>query len=72
MSCYGWCRKSEARILSHLKSGSFPSEALVNSCCWSWICKVRGLHYNEVDAGTWEDICRERGYVFARENPRGF
>jgi hypothetical protein len=72
MSCYGYCRRSESSILSDIKRGGIPSEALVNSCCWKRICQVRGLHFNEIDDETWRDICRQRGYVFARENPRGF
>jgi hypothetical protein len=72
MSCYGYYRRSESSILSDIKRGGIPSEALVNSCCWKRICQVRGLHFNEIDDETWRDICRQRGYVFARENPRGF
>jgi len=68
--CY--CETSEAEILNDIKRDAIPDGALVNSCCWRRICQVRGRHFNKIDPETWSDICRKRGYLFARENPRGF
>lgn len=68
--CY--CDNSDVEILNDLKRGSIPDEALVNSCCWRRICQVRGRYFEEVDDETWRDICRERGYLRRRQNPRGF
>ena len=68
--CY--CSVSDEEILSALKEGSVPDEALVYSCCWRNICRVRGLFFNLVSAETWVQICQRRGYVQQRENPRDF
>lgn len=68
--CY--CDNEDWDILNDIRNGSVPSDALVQSCCWSRVCQVRGRNYNHVDPETWEQICRERGYSYARENPRGF
>ena len=68
--CY--CGVSDEEILSALKEGSVPDEALVFSCCWKNICRVRGLFFNLVSAETWTEICRRRGYIQQRQNPRGF
>jgi hypothetical protein len=68
--CY--CNVLESKVLHDLKRGAPPEEALVTSCCWKTICRVRGRNYNQLDAETWIDICRKRGYLFARQNPRGF
>ena len=68
--CY--CDNEDWDILNDTRNGSVPSDALVQSCCWRRVCQVRGRNYHLVAPETWEQICRERGYSFARENPRGF
>jgi hypothetical protein len=68
--CY--CSLSDEEILIALKDASVPDEALVFSCCWKNICRVRGLFFNLVPADAWTEICRRRGYIQRRENPRGF
>ena len=68
--CY--CGKSERVILCDLKQETFPDESLVTSCCWRTICRVRGKNISQIKAETWVDVCRKRGYLFARQNPRGF
>lgn len=50
--------------------GSIPDHAYANSCWWRRICQVRGRYYSQVDPEVWVDICRTRGYVLARQNPR--
>ena len=70
LGCY--CNLSESEILSDLKAGSVPEEALVNQCCWRTICRVRGLNFNSIDPETWRETCQKRGYIQQRENPRGF
>jgi hypothetical protein len=69
-ACY--CKLPDQEVLADLKEGSIPDEALVFSCCWKNICRVRGLFFNLVPAETWIEICRKRGYIQHRENPRGF
>lgn len=68
--CY--CSVDGRTVLRDLRSGSVPDEALVYSCCWRHICRVRGLYFGEVSEETWREICQRRGYLRERENPRGF
>jgi hypothetical protein len=68
--CY--CTVQNEEVLRHLIAGSLPDEALVYSCCWRHICRVRGLFFTRVSAETWREICQRRGYLRERENPRGF
>jgi len=68
--CY--CNLPDEEVLADLKEDSIPDEALLYSCCWKNICRVRGLFFNLVSAETWIEICRRRGYIKQRENPRGF
>jgi hypothetical protein len=67
-----YCNRSDADILDDIIRGNIPDDALASDCCWKRICQVRGRHFNKVDPDTWSEICRERGYVRTRENPRGF
>jgi hypothetical protein len=69
-SCY--CDVAEYSVLKDLVVGSVPDAALVYSCCWRHICRVRGLHFGLVADDTWREICQRRGYLRERENPRGF
>jgi hypothetical protein len=59
--CY--CSAPDNDILEDLKTGSVPDEALVNSCCWKNICRVRGRFFGQVPDDTWTEICRRRGYI---------
>lgn len=79
--CGCYCDKSENEVLDDLRRGSVPDEALVRSCCYKWICKVRGTtrfglaesssDYEE-EAEKWRELCKKRKYLFNRQNPRGF
>lgn len=69
MMCY--CDSSERQIFDDIKRLSIPSDALIRSCCWKKICQVRGS-FGRIDDEAWREICRKRGYLFRRENPRGF
>ena len=68
--CY--CKVRDAVVLHDLILGAVPDEALVYSCCWRHICRVRGLNFNQVSEEIWREICQRRGYLRERENPRGF
>lgn len=68
--CY--CSTNADDTLKDLQNGSIPEDALVNSCCWRWICTVRGRFFPFVNAETWHELCQKRGYLFGRQNPRGF
>jgi hypothetical protein len=63
---------SENEILSDLSRCSFRPETLTRSCCWSEINRVRGLNPGTNDQEAWRELCRVRGYLHARQNPRGF
>ena len=63
---------SEEEILADLQRCSLPPEALTRNCCWSEICRLRGLNPHIVDEQSWREICATRGYLLARQNPRGF
>jgi hypothetical protein len=67
-----YCNQSDDVILDDIIRGGVPDEALVSGCCWRRICQVRGRNFNSISADTWGEICRKRGYVFGRQNPRGF
>lgn len=68
--CY--CDEPDAVILEDIQRAGVPEEALVNACCWARVCQVRGRNFWSVDPETWREICRTRGYLLARQNPRGF
>lgn len=68
--CY--CSVAEEEVLMDLTEGTIPDEALIFSCCWRYICRVRGRFFNQVSAETWVETCQRRGYLQQRENPRGF
>lgn len=66
------CQRDDEEILGWIQSEALPDEALVNTCCWKRICQVRGRNFSQVDEETWSNICFKRGYLFGRQNPRGF
>jgi len=68
--CY--CNTTAAETFNDLQHGTVPEDARVNSCCWRWICKVRGWFFTAIDAEIWREICQKRGYLLARQNPRGY
>ena len=68
--CY--CNVGDRAVLRDLVNGAVPDEALVYSCCWKHICRIRGLFFGDVPEETWREICQRRGYLRERENPRGF
>ena len=68
--CY--CSLPDDHILADIQSARIPDTALVNSCCWSRVCQVRGRNFSVVENDTWVEICTQRGYIHARKNPRGF
>ena len=63
---------SQEELLSDLQRFSLPPEALTRSCCWSEICRLRALSLAPIDAESWNELCVTRGYLLARQNPRGF
>ena len=67
-----YCRRADSVILDDIINRSIYEEALVRDCAWRRICQVRGRNFNRVDYRVWTWICTERGYLRARENPRGF
>ncbi len=68
--CY--CDTNASEVLDDIVRETVPDEALVNGCCWRHICRVRGGNFNQIDPEVWSDLCRRRGYLFGRQNPRGF
>ena len=70
LGCY--CEKAENVVLSDIQNGTVPDEALVNKHCWQWICTVRADWLSSVNEETWRELCAKRGYLRARQNPRGF
>jgi hypothetical protein len=63
---------SQEELLADLNRCSLPPEALTRSCCWAEICRLRSLSHPPIDAESWREICVTRGYLLARQNPRGF
>lgn len=63
---------SQEELLADLQRCSLPPEALTRKCCWSEICRIRALSQPPIDAEAWREICVTRGYLLARQNPRGF
>jgi hypothetical protein len=63
---------SQEELLADLGRCSLPSEALTRNCCWSEICRIRCLSQPPIDAESWREVCTTRGYLLARQNPRGF
>jgi hypothetical protein len=68
--CY--CDSPEDQILLDIGRGSVPEDALVRACCWREICRTRGRNFDRVDADVWRQVCAKRGFLYARQNPRGF
>ena len=63
---------AQEELLADLHRCSLAPEALTRNCCWSEICRIRALSQPPIDADSWRDICITRGYLLARQNPRGF
>lgn len=63
---------AQEELLSDLQRCSLPPEALTRNCCWSEICRIRALSHPPIDSESWREICVTRGYLMARQNPRGF
>jgi len=63
---------SQEELLADLHRCSLPAEALTRNCCWSEICRIRALSQPPIDGESWREICVTRGYLLARQNPRGF
>lgn len=63
MPICAYCSKSDRAILHDITHGVVPDEALAEPHCWKTICAVRGRHFREVDALTWQRLCTRRGYV---------
>ena len=77
--CY--CETPQTQVLTDLEHGSIPDEALMNNCCFKWICEVKarcrfglsdGSSDWEEEAEAWIELCRKKGYLRQRQNPRGF
>jgi len=76
--CY--CDSADEAILRDLEQQTVPDDALLRHCCWSRISQVRGRTFSgsettpswDPDGEIWKDLCRKRGYLHARQNPRGF
>lgn len=63
---------AQEELITDLQRSSLPSEALTRNCCWSEICRICALSQPPIDAESWREICVTRGYLLARQNPRGF
>ena len=76
--CY--CEDNDRGILNDLRHGNIPDYALVERCCWKRICQVRSRYPRDPEDGLiwdadgeiWRELCTKRGYLMARQNPRGF
>ncbi len=68
--CY--CGEPDNTILADILRCAVPEDALVNDCCWRRVCQVRGRNDADIDPETWSELCRIRGYLRYRQNPRGF
>jgi len=63
---------AQEELLADLQRCSLPPEALTRNCCWSEICRIRTFSHPAIDLDSWREICVTRGYLLARQNPRGF
>lgn len=63
---------AQEALLIDLQRCSLPPEALTRTCCWREICRIRAFSHPPIDSETWREICVTRGYLLARQNPRGF
>ncbi len=63
---------TQEELLRDLHRCSLAPEALTRNCCWSEICRIRAFSHPAIGADSWREICVTRGYLLARQNPRGF
>lgn len=63
---------SSEELTVDLLRGSLSSQALTRACCWAKVCRLRNSINPPIDQGAWREICATRGYLLARQNPRGF
>lgn len=63
---------AQEKLLLDLQRCSLRPEALTRNCRWSEICRIRALSHPPIDFESWREICVRRGYLMARQNPRGF
>jgi hypothetical protein len=76
--CY--CDGDDEVILGDIRRQGVPDDALLRTCCWSRISQVRGRTFSggestppwDPDGEIWKELCRKRGYLQSRQNPRGF
>ena len=68
--CY--CSFSDPEIFDDIFAERVPDGALILSCCWKTICRVRGQELNSVPPDIWEELCRRWAIIRPRENPRDF
>ena len=69
--CY--CEEHDLdRIFDALYGGLIPDDALVKRCCWKKICKARSTDIYKIGDLPWQELCKRRGYLLNRQNPRGF
>ncbi len=59
-------------MIRAINTESFDDEELVSRTRWKLICWVRGKNFNKINEAAWESLCRRRGYILYRRNPRGF
>jgi hypothetical protein len=64
IDCY--CSTPELQVISDVNAVAVPADALVERHCWKRVCQVRGLHFGEVDAQSWSELCAKRGYLLRR------
>ncbi len=68
--CY--CNLPVERVRGDLERSMIPDDALTRDCCWEQICRVRGWYPKVITDDGWRELCAKRGYLFQRQNPRGF
>ena len=62
-------RSPGAAAVSHFDIDAVTDEQLVSRDAWQQICREAE---GRVDPEEWKELCRRRGYLLYRRNPRGF
>jgi hypothetical protein len=62
---------SDQDVVRAINLDAIEGSDLVSRDGWRRICQVRGRNFSGVDEAAWQDLCARRGYLLARQNPRG-
>ncbi len=69
---FSYLMKSDLDIVEDINNDRVPDDVLDSREEWSRICSARGRNFHKINEEAWRELCKRRGYLRYRRNPRGF